>query len=132
RRRARPRRRPHAAVGATHLLSPHPPGLGRRRLRRPTAHLGSHHAQADRPDRRQARRTSRLHRATPPLGGRTHPLLDQPLPAHRQRLRTPARPPRRDGPMVHGHHHDPTTRPLPNHQPITDHTDHLTRFFNRL
>src|SRR5690606_42113111 len=71
-------------------------------------------------------------RPCPPLGGRTHPLLDQPLPAHRQRLRTPARPPRRDGPMVHGHHHDPTTRPLPNHQPITDHTDHLTRFFNRL
>jgi hypothetical protein len=35
--------------------------------------------------------------------------------AHRARLRTAPATPRRDGPMGHDHHHDPTPRPPPTH-----------------
>src|SRR4051812_23363999 len=49
------------------------------------------------------------------MGRRAHLLLDQPLPPHRPRLRTTSPTPRRDGPIGHCHHHDPTTRPTPHH-----------------
>nr|WP_244945113.1 hypothetical protein [Couchioplanes caeruleus] len=50
------------------------------------------------------------------MGGRADLLLDQPLPTHRPRLRTPTAAPRSDGPMGNDHHHDPTPRPPPTHQ----------------
>jgi hypothetical protein len=38
-------------------------------------------------------------------------VLDQPMPAHRPRLRTPTRAPRRHRPMVNDHRHDPADSP---------------------
>ena len=95
------------------LLPHHPPGLGRRRLRRPARRLGRHPPRPDRADRRETRRADHLRRPAPQMGGRTHLLLDQPVPTHRPRLRTATRPPRRDGPVGHDHRHDPTPRPPP-------------------
>jgi hypothetical protein len=39
-------------------------------------------------------------------------VLDQQVPAHHPRLRTPTRAPRRHGPVVHGRRHVPTSGPL--------------------
>jgi transposase len=52
---ARPRRRPAAAIQPAPGPPPHPPGLGRRRLRRETAALGRHLPQANRADRQTTR-----------------------------------------------------------------------------
>jgi site-specific DNA recombinase len=59
--------------------------------------------------------------------------LDQQMPPHGTRLRTPSHPPRRDGPVGHGHHHDPQTRTPPSHRP-TAHigSSRLNPLFTRL
>ena len=53
----------------------------------------------------------------PTLRG-AHVLLDQPLPAHRARLRTAAPTPRRDDPMGDDRPHDPPPRPPPHLKPL--------------
>ena len=91
---------PTAAIIDSQLPGP------RHHLRRIPRHRPGHRDQEPRP--------GRLRRPTPPVGRGENAVLDQPLPAHRPRLRTPTPTPRRHRPMGHDHHHDPPTRPLHN------------------
>ena len=86
-----------------------PPGLGRRRIRRQAGHLGRD-PEDDPADRRQAR-PARLRGAAPPLGRRADLRLDQQAPAHRPRLRAPARQPRSHDLVGHDRPHDPAPGP---------------------
>lgn len=82
-----------------------------------------------RADRVQARRAGRLCGAAPQVVCGAHLLVDQPLSSYRQRLRAPARTPRRDRLLVHDHHHGTPSGPPPNRQ--TSHSTTRPRSLNR-
>ena len=111
--RAGPRRGQAAAVEPAQGLPLGQAGLGPRRLRRQAGHLGQDRTQAHRTDRQAPRRPAHLPGPAPPLGGRAHPGLDHPAPAHRQRLRAAARPSRDLHLLGHDHRHDPPPGPQP-------------------
>ncbi len=111
-------RRPSPATPRDHHRRPPATGLGRRRLHRHTARLGTHHPRPDRAGRATPRPTP-LHDPPPPMGGGTNPRLDHPTPPLRPRLRTPPpTPPRSHGPLGHDPHHHPPPNPIDQKQAL--------------
>src|SRR6266545_4904165 len=108
---ARPRRRPAAAVAAARRLPRHPPGMGRRRLRRQAGRLGRRRAAPGDRRRPQAPGPVDLRGAATQMGGGANVCVDRQAPPHRAGLRAPARPSRGHGQVGDDRGDDPTPGP---------------------